>query len=475
MAEQLSRMPRRRRVSESTAPSALRWLPWAVFVLAVLRVVGLDRWGLWIDEAHTLHDARALDWGRLNYFPLNLFLIGRVLAFTEGQPSEALLRALPASVGIAGLFAIYFGWRRVIGPQRAWVAALLVGLSSWHIYWCQSARHYTMAQTLSLCGGGLVLSACIGGRPLRYVLGLALASLAALAHPSAAFVVPALILAPWLSARIGAAPKWSPPTIWLLLIGAIAALLAAKWGAGVWLEYASKKAGSSLDHFVLSSAFYIGPPLALAALWAAFAGWRARDPADTMAALLLLLVLGGATAAACFAKVAAQYVFVVLPWLTLLASRVVLPAERSSWASRLASAAVLAWGAVDVTLYFTSRHGDRPRWKEAYAFVARSRGPDDLVAGMAVPVGEYYLGPENPEPRLALDMASLTVYDARLLDIWARRERRMWFVVSREELSEWPSDQRRRFERFLREQCEQLKTFAVRATPRDLDLAVYVR
>lgn len=451
------------------------WIVAAIVVLAAARGFELGTWGLWIDEVHTLHDARELRWGKLTDFPLNLLVMERIIAWSGPGPSEFALRLWPALMGVAGIAVAYFGFRRPFGEHRARITALLVGLSAWHLYWSQCARHYTMAQTLSLCGGALVLSGALDGIPRRFLLGLAVASAAALAHPSAAFLVPALLLAPWLSARLGAAPKWSPPTSWVLAAGLVGALVGLKWGGGVWAEYASKKSGASVMHFVSSTAFYVGPALACAAAWSAFDAWRRRAPGDVIAALIGLLVLGSATLAALFVKVAAQYVFVVLPWVAVLGSALVLPETKRRWPVHVIGAAVLAWGAVDLGLYFTARHGDRPRWKEAYAFVARHRGPDDLVAGMALPVAEYYLGPANTKPREPLDVARLTLYDRRLFDDWVRRERRLWLVINREELTEWGRDDRERVERFLSEHCQRVAAFPVTWTPRSLEIEVYVR
>jgi hypothetical protein len=51
----------------------------------------------------------------------------------------------------------------------------------------------------------------------------------------------------------------------------------------------------------------------------------------------------------------------------------------------------------------------------------------------------------------------------------------MWFVVNREDLDDWPQPQRGDLERFLEEQCELVRPFPVRWTPRNHDVQVYVR
>lgn len=456
------------------AARTTRWLVVALVGLALLRLWGLDRWGLWIDEAFTLHDARALSWSSVTDFPLNLFLTSLWLRLVDGPPSEAVLRTLPCLFGILGIVATWWAFEPLLGRRRALVAALLVALSSYHLFWCQSARHYTLAQTLSLVGAGLALRGLARGRPSGFLAGLSLATMASFAHPSAALVVPALLVAPWLCARAGVPLAWSPSSRWIGGATLVGLALAALWGSDVWNEYASKKGGSSVVHLALTSGFYYGPPLALAALLGTLDAWRRRDRA-LVASTVFTLAFGAALLASLFAKVAAQYVFVMLPWAAAAASSIVLPQERRGSFVRAITVLVLAWGAADVALYLTTRHGDRPRWKEAYALVARSRGPDDLVYGMAAPVGEYYLDPGTSTPRATVHLAPLTNYDDRRIDTWARRERRVWIVLNREMFGDWTKAQRERFERFLRDQCERVRTFPVGLTPRDLDVEVYLR
>jgi hypothetical protein len=449
-------------------------LPIAVVLLLLLRFAGLGRWGLWIDEAFTLHDSRSWSWDQLTQFPLNLWLTSWWTSGFDGPPSEGLLRALPAAFGALGIAATWWTFRGTLGSERAAFAALVLGLSSWHVFWSQSARGYTLAQGLSLGGGGLMLSGCALASWPRYVTGVALAGLAAFAHPSAAMLLPAFVYAPWICKKLGAPLRWSPSTRAIVVITLVGVGVAATWGQALFSEYSSKKAGASVTHLALSGAFFVGPPVALAAAWSAWDGWRRRKSELLLPALVLACVLAVAFLAAGFVRVAAQYVFVALPWIAALASGVFFEGTRWNGARRALAAAVVLWGVADLALYFTLRHGDRPRWKEAYQFVAEERGPDDLVIGMALPVAEYYLAPSNPFPREPLDVARLTEYDDNVIDVWARRERRAWIVLSPEDMQDWPRAQRERFEGFLRDRCQRTRVFGVSASPRRLDVEVWL-
>ena len=128
-----------------------------------------------------------------------------------------------------------------------------------------------------------------------------------------------------------------------------------------------------------------------------------------------------------------------------------------------------------MALYFGPRHGDRPRWREAYAHVFEQRAPHDLVYGMAAVVGQYYLDPREGNLREHRDLVRLNSYTAFEPARWARRGRRTWFVVRREELADWPAADRTAFEALLAEECRRTLVLPVRWTPRDLSVEVFVR
>ena len=181
--------------------------------------------------------------------------------------------------------------------------------------------------------------------------------------------------------------------------------------------------------------------------------------------------------ASLFARVTAQYVFVVLPWIAVLATA---PLElrwvrERPWSRWALVALLLLPAAADSALYFGPRHGNRPRWDDAYAFVWTERGPEDLVVGMAAPVGEYYLAPGTRHLRAHRSLVRLNAYFRHIPAHWARQGRRMWFVVRHEDLATWEAQDRDRFVRMLEAQCELVATFEVGYTPRDLDVLVYVR
>ena len=455
------------------------WTPLLLLALglALLRFLRLGDWGLWVDEAHTLHDSLVPEGLSFLDFPLGYMLTKGVVAIAGSAPDEWSLRLLPACFGALGLPLTYWAFRPFVGRRRALLAALLLGVSSWHLYWSQSARAYTLAQDLALIGGGLVTRGVLQGPPRRVLIGLGIAGLAVFAHPSAAFLLPVWVFGPALLQRLGVELPRKYSLAPLVLLAAAGLLVLGGWGASVWSNYVDAKAGSSLLHFALSTGYYVTPFLVLGALLGACVAWVRRQPVDLLALAVCATVGGLGLCAAFFVRVTAQYVFVALPWIALLATapldlRWVRERAWSRWALLVL---LLLPAAVDSALYFGPRHGNRPRWGEAYAYVWGERGPDDLVVGMAAPVGEYYLAPGTRHLRSHRSMVRLNAYFRHIPAHWARQGRRIWYVVRREDLATWESDDRKQFIQMLETQCELEATFEVDYTPRDLDVLVYVR
>jgi hypothetical protein len=200
-----------------------------------------------------------------------------------------------------------------------------------------------------------------------------------------------------------------------------------------------------------------------------------RRPFDVLVALVCVAVGLVAVVAASRVRVSAQYVFVLLPWIAALAT---VPLARLSARPALSAAwlaLLLLPGLAECALYFGPRQGNRPRWREAYAHVWNERGPNDLVFGMAAPVGEYYLSPRRQVLRQHRSLVRLNSYTAGRPQLWSRRGRRIWFVVRPEDLGDWERDEREALQELLASECRLDLELPVALTPRDLTVRVYVR
>jgi hypothetical protein len=454
-------------------PRAARAVLALALLLGLTRFWRLGEWGLWVDEAHTLHDAMWLLPGSPPHYPLGYIAVRAMIELCGGSTSEAVLRFFPALCGFLSIPLCAWALVPALGATRSSCAALLLSVSSWHLFWSQNARFYTFALVLSLIGGGLWLRGVL--QPDRRALagGLAAGAAAAFAHPSAALLLPGWLLAPMLVGPLGARLKARPPALLLLGTALLGALVLGGWTAAVWKTYENVKGGTSLLHFVATTGWYMTPGFLLGACLGAWMAWRARQAEELLLALVVAMVCVAAGIAALFAKVAAQYVFVMLPWVAGLAvvplGRFQRPVLRTAWMLLLALPPL-----VDTALYFTVRHGDRPRWKEAFSLVFEQRGPEDLVFGMHAPVGEYYL---NPGATWLRSQRSLLRLDETLIgaaEPWLRRGRKLWVVLAPGDLDDWSSEARASLLELLATEGRKVAEFPVPWTPRNMQVQVWL-
>jgi hypothetical protein len=349
------------------------------------------------------------------------------------------------------------------------------------VYWSQNARFYTMAQFLSLAGAAFVLRGLWSGRIWLGVVGAVAAGAGALFHPSAGLMLPALGLAPWIM-RILRWPLPSAatrPALALLALLAIGLALRFEWLRTTWETYARQKGQSDPAHFVLTSGFYLTPLWLSGALVGTAWALRQRDAFHLFAACVAVLVMAAGLAMSMLARISAQYVFVVLPWVAVLACG---PLEAVRVEGRTRTSAAGAWilvlvlpTLVGTALYFTVRKGERPQWREAYEFVWNQREPDDLILGMEATVGEFYIAPGRTDLRQTVHVAWLDRWRARLPETWARHARRAWYILNPEQLLDWDPRDADDFRAFLREQCRLVKCYPLYVESRDLSVWVYIR
>ncbi|MFN0243031.1 MAG: ArnT family glycosyltransferase, partial [Planctomycetota bacterium] len=458
-----------------------RGLARVLFVLALalacLRYFRLGQWSLWFDEAVTWTDIHiGLGGGEIKN-PLGYWAIAGWVRAVGGPPDEFTLRFLPATFGVGCVALTYFAFRPFAGPLRASAASLLLAASTWHVYWSQNARFYTMTQFISLVGAAIVLRALWSDRVVLALVGFAIAGVAALFHPSAALVLPALVTLPWILWALpgGDAKPAKRPAIALAVVAAIGALSQVGWLWQTWETFHRQKAASYPVHYLLTTGFYVTPLWATAALLGA---WRAREESFARAACWIVAgVLCAALIVSFAARITAQYVFVALPWIALLAAcmlpRSIAEARRSFG---LAALCILLLPTLATTgLYFTVRNGERPRWREAYEFVWNERDPGDLIAGMEATVGEFYLSPRSTQLRQPDRIMWLDYWRVRMVRTWIRHARPTWFILNPEQLYDWDVADREWFEAMLREECQLVKDFPLYVESRDLSVKVYRR
>ena len=453
-------------------------------VLGLLRFWRLGEWSLWIDEAYTFADGSSNPWEGQVWNPLGYQLILWTVDVVGGRADEFSLRLLPALVGWLCIPVAFWAFRVLVGDRRAALLALLIAVSSWHVYWSQNARFYTFAMAASLLGTGFCLRGLWRGRPWLTVPGLLIAVSGAAFHVTAVMVIPAICLAP-------ALVKWRraevPPGFWkswraILIFALVAGLAATPWLWSALDKHKAEKGTFDLLrgplHLLLTSGYFYTPLLATAAIVGAVWGWVRRDAACLLATAVALLGMAGTLIISTRVLMTAQYTFCLLPWVALVA---IAPLEalgkcRAGRALFLSGTLVLASPALAGTfLYLTARQGERPRWRDAYTWVDERREEGDLILGMGAPIGEFYLGSHAPDPRRTRTVSPLGDWFPEGLRRWNRHERPIWIVVRPQWLESLKPEDRLTLREWLAGDCRLMKSFPVLMEGRDLELLVYRR
>jgi mannosyltransferase len=460
----------------------------AACLLGALVFVRLGDWSLWIDEAFALSDS-LFRWTKSN--PLGYMLFEayfNLLGAADGvRPDELTMRLLPAILGWLGIPLTYWAFRPAVGRRVAAGAALILAASAWHLYWSQNARFYTLVQDLVLIASGLALRGFWTNRAILVSAGLIGFGVASLAHPTAALVGGGLFVAPFLVSlfKVSMPGMSGPPRKALLAFGIVGAVGFLLWAPQVWEAWNGDDAKGQGNpvHLVLTLGFFITPVLGVAALFGIYQSWRNKNVFGLFAANVVFASVATAMIASIFARVSAQYLFGVLPWIAVLAALPLgwkvksgerAPASQVRMAFGILAIVVFS-GVTREVLYLTVRMGERPQWREAYRYVWNNRGPGDHVFGMAGPVAEYYLEPRKLEVRDVRAVTYLNKFNASEAGHWDRVDRASWFVFNAEELFDWPAEDRREFNEMLREDCRHVKSWPLFVESRDLSVEVYVR
>lgn len=437
----------------------------AIILLAAgLRFYRLGAWSFWIDEIFTINRV-VTHYGSLEgavrtiatakWMPLSLLLISPVLKLFGAN--EWTARLVPALIGIASIPTLYLPTRRIFGPTVALLAALLLAISPWHIYWSQNARFYTSLMLLYTLALFALYFGLERNRTGYLLLFLLLAYLAASERLLALFLVP--VIACYLLALKLLAFE-SPPglrlkKLFLLLLPAIAFGLFEIYslmisGSSITTDTLDTFGGNAIDspiRILILIAFNIGIPLATLA---PFSGIYLIAQKSRPGLLLFVgavvppLLLAAANP---FMFTVDRYVFLTLPcWLILGAIAVQELFSRSQSLGRVFALGVLALLLTDAAgehlMYYAINHGNRPNWREAFAYIQARKQDDDVVVSAVDNVGTYYLqedvlwlGDIEPETITQGNHRYWFVIDSEN-GWWSGREKR-WVEANADLLEAW--------------------------------------
>jgi 4-amino-4-deoxy-L-arabinose transferase-like glycosyltransferase len=384
-----------------------------VAIAAALRMYRLSSWDMWTDEANTYWTAVTGEYVSGPMYasaPINFFLTK--LAIRWAGANELGLRIVPFLAGVASIAAAFFVLRRWIGERAALVAAVVLTLSIWHLYWSQTGRHFSLVTLLLLCALHAFLVFWQDGK-VAALAGSAVLVLAALfTHSSSGFYLASLLgfaAGHWAIVRWerGWASPWNRDDLrHALALGAFATVLL------LYLPIYLKVGAYTLEHrtawnppwnIVGSLVFYIPPYLSLTAL-AGFA-LLVRERRDLALLLLgwILIPIALVTVASSLTIASGSY---CLPSILAVAALAGVAADRllaashdaaRRWGTGLLLGAVLASLAYDTALYFTYDHGLKPRWAALCRLVESQRAPGEMFLAEEGDVAQFYLGRDKAD------------------------------------------------------------------------------
>ena len=208
-----------------------------VAVGALLRGFGLSR-SLWVDEVDTLLHSVRLPLARLvttyaseNDHPLYSLLAHFSIA-TFGE-HEWSLRLPALLLGLASLVAVFRLGARILDAEHGLLAALLLAVSSHHVWFSQDARGYTGLLLLTLLATREFVDLLEQPRRASLMRYATFVALAIYTHPSGLVILAGHLL-------VGFAPRRRPPAVPALF----AVVLGLVLGLALYLPMADEVAAA---------------------------------------------------------------------------------------------------------------------------------------------------------------------------------------------------------------------------------------
>lgn len=133
-----------------------------VVLAAGLRVFRLDHGGLWYDElimARITTGTWSGLWTEIMNGRPPVYLIAGALWSSCFGTSDTALRSLSAAMGVATVPLLFLVGRRLFNPRVGLIAALLLSVSPFQVYYSQENRYYALLLLLSTASMWLVLKA----------------------------------------------------------------------------------------------------------------------------------------------------------------------------------------------------------------------------------------------------------------------------------------------------------------------------
>ncbi len=475
-------------------------------IAAALRLLRLGEWSFWVDEAHTWRDATmpaSIFWdSNRGWYPLSYQILRWWLdsGFVTHH-SEGWLRLPFAFFGILSVPLLALVGNMLVGRSAALLAALMLAVNPWHIYFSQNARSYVLVFFFALLGAGVFWLSVVRRSWLLLCAAIVLVVLGVMSHPTAGLLFAPMATYAWLAQR-----KLDSRSLLRTGLVLLAAVLVAQALSTVppFHEFVRAKSDPSLLHLLQTVAFYFRPSLLLVAIVGVWLLLQTRLQGRILflscwviVPLLALGVLGTS-----LVKVTARYAFCTLPAVLLLCGAASVRIGEvlhqsigrvANWGRLLPALVLPAIVCLDMVaydfLYFTVQRGDRGQWRDVAEHVQRTNGSGRmLVLTINEPTMQFYLrrwhysefGRPDPYPEREVvsvetsEMARLGGAMAYFQELRsrARAEQKDLFVaVTLPELREKDPDGM--FEKAMRENLELEAVFPIWVGPKDETIYLY--
>jgi 4-amino-4-deoxy-L-arabinose transferase-like glycosyltransferase len=446
---------------------------------AILRLYKLGEWSFWFDEIFTVNRAQ-IHYGTLdavisnipparNWLPLSIILTAGVL--DKLGVNEWSARLIPVLVGVISIPILYLPAKRLFGWRAAMVAALLLAVSPWHIYWSQNARYFTsllLFYSLALFAIYIWLEK---DQFIYLLFFLVLLYLATSERIYALFIVPVIacyLLLLWLL-PIDKPPGYRKRNLLILIVPFIVVVLFEgynyiKLGSFRFLgDYSWFLRYRVDDPFRLLSfiTFNIGIPLMVIAFFSGVYLILRKNRAGLLFFLgaivpvFLLLIMNP------FIFTKDRYVFLTLTsWIILGAVAIKEIFSQTKGYTKVIALGILFVFIADTAganlMYYSVNNGNRRDWKQAFNLVKQRSNQGDLFVSYWPEFGPVYLKE---------DIISWEEIDPKTVE---ESGKRYWFVLDSETI--WTNG---RMKAWVEQNSELVEVKYLR-TPEDLYLRVYL-
>ncbi len=417
------------------------WLLPLLMLALALRLAGLGHWSLWNDEIATVQEAQHLfAYGGAQRYPVNYLLTAASFAVLGDNAVAA--RLLPAVGGALTVWAVYLLAGILFGRATAVMAAALLSVHAYHLFWSQNARHYALLVLLLTLFLYRIYRARRTGTPLGWGWGLFL--LAVLTHTTAVLALPAVLLLKQQRLKQYFVPLAA------LTAGIIIACFA--WEPLRTVTVDRLQAGRSWGGdaaYVLAAVVYYFNPVVLLLAWL---GWKnVPDCRSHHLALWCIIPVAALLVFSFFGDVNAAYALFALPVVLVLAAAGITQSRRPALLAVVALLALLPqlW-------WYYHGFGQRPRYREAARFLAHYQALRGEVRTTMTSL------PRTLPYYLATPVVGITADPEMLSDIYVVEDRDFAYL-----------DADGRVREMLRTRGEELLRLPARTPVRDNTLTVY--